>query len=309
MTHQRVPLDRENGDRDCSICSDTKEEILFPLFSPTASCTHAPTACLECLERSIRSDLTSKIWTDIRCPECRELLDYTDIQRYADEETFKRCVCLIFPSSFFPHKELHIHLTYAIRYETLALRAAMAEAENFFWCTSGCGSGQIHESGDDQPIVICLHCDHRSCFRHSVAWHQGLTCEEYDQLLADPDNFRSRLEIDNEAWRAAQQAQLDADRAMAHGLLEEERRAREMREKREREERESTRRAIELARQIAARRKAEDDMSRETLGRTTKPCPGCGWAIEKNDGWWVIDSLYYLSNANVYAVAQFAHDL
>ncbi|KAL6804654.1 hypothetical protein GGI42DRAFT_300153 [Trichoderma sp. SZMC 28013] len=259
VTHQRVPSDHDSGDRDCSICTDTKEDILFPRFSPTASCLHPPTACLECLERSIRSDLTSKIWTDIRCPECRELLDYTDIQRYADEETFKR-------------------------YETLALRAAMAEAENFFWCTSGCGSGQIHESGQDQPIVICLHCTHRSCFHHNVAWHQGLTCEEYDQLLADPDNFRSKLEIDNEAWAAAQEAQLEADRAMAQGLLEEERRVREMREMREREERERTRKAIELARQIAARRKAEEEMSRETVGRTTKPCPGCGWAIEKNDG-------------------------
>lgn len=167
----------------------------------------------------------------------------------------------------------------------------MAEAENFFWCTSGCGSGQIHESGQDQPIVICLHCNHRSCFHHNVAWHQGLTCDEYDQLLADPDNFRSKLEIDNEAWAAAQEAQLEADRAMAQGLLEEERRVREMRELREREERERTRKAIELARQIAARRKAEEDMSRETVGRTTKPCPGCGWAIEKNDGWYVaIDS-------------------
>ncbi|KAL6885182.1 hypothetical protein HDV57DRAFT_417085 [Trichoderma longibrachiatum] len=260
VTHQRVPSDHAAGDRDCSICADTKEPILFPRFSPTASCEHPPTACLECLEQSIRSDLTSKIWTDIRCPECRGLLDYTDIQRYADEETFKR-------------------------YETLALRAAMAEAENFFWCTSDCGSGQIHESGHELPIVICLHCSHRSCFRHNVAWHQGLTCDEYDQLLANPDNFRSRLEIDNDAWAASQQAQLNADRAMAQGLLEEERRAAEMRHRREREERERTRKAIELARQIAARRKKEEEMSRITVGRTTKPCPGCGWAIEKNDGW------------------------
>lgn len=93
VTHQRIPSDPENdGDRDCLICADTKEEILFPRFSPTASCTHSPNTCLECLERSIRSDLTGKIWTDIRCPECRQLLDYTDIQRYADEETFKRYV-------------------------------------------------------------------------------------------------------------------------------------------------------------------------------------------------------------------------
>ncbi|UKZ62868.1 uncharacterized protein TrAtP1_004100 [Trichoderma atroviride] len=260
VTHQRIPSDRENNDdRDCLICADTKEEILFPRFSPTASCTHSPNTCLECLERSIRSDLTGKIWTDIRCPECRQLLEYTDIQRYADEETFKR-------------------------YETLALRAAMAEAENFFWCTSGCGSGQIHDTGHDHPIVICLHCSHRSCFRHNVAWHQGLTCEEYEQLLADPDNFRSKLELDNEAWAASQKEQLEADRAMAQGLLEEERRARERRERRDREERERAQKAVDLARQIATRRKAEEEMSRETVGRTTKPCPGCGWAIEKNDG-------------------------
>lgn len=93
VTHQRISSDRENGgDRECLICADTKEEILFPRFSPTASCTHSPNTCLECLERSIRSDLTGKIWTDIRCPECRELLDYTDIQRYADDETFKRYI-------------------------------------------------------------------------------------------------------------------------------------------------------------------------------------------------------------------------
>lgn len=46
--------------------------------------------CLECLEKSIRSDLNGKLWTEIRCPECREFLDYADIQRYADEETFLR---------------------------------------------------------------------------------------------------------------------------------------------------------------------------------------------------------------------------
>ena len=189
------------------------------------------------------------------------------------------------PEFFDPR--VHVDLTHKVRYETLALRAAMAEAENFFWCTSGCGSGQIHETGHELPIVICLHCNHRSCFHHNVAWHQGLTCDEYDQLLADPDNFRSRLEIDNDAWAASQQAQLNADRAMAQGLLEEERRAAEMRQQREREERERTRRAIELARQIAARRKVEEEMNRITIGRTTKPCPGCGWAIEKNDGWYV----------------------
>ncbi|KAF5021426.1 hypothetical protein F66182_6520 [Fusarium sp. NRRL 66182] len=189
---------------------------------------------------------------DFRCPECRELLEYVDIQRYADKQTFTR-------------------------YETLALRAAVSEAENFIWCTSGCGSGQIHESGSAQPIVICLHCSHRSCFHHNVAWHETLSCEEYDQLLADPENFRSRLELENETWPEAQQAQLEADRAIAQGLLAEDRT-----EMRRREER--ALKAAQLAREIAARRKEEEDESKATVKRTTKPCAGCGWAIEKNQG-------------------------
>ncbi|KAI8678246.1 RING-type domain-containing protein [Fusarium keratoplasticum] len=227
VTHQRIPAEASTGDVECLL--------------------------------SIESDLSSKLWTEIRCPECRELLEYADIQRYANNQTFTR-------------------------YETLALRAAMSEAENFIWCTSGCGSGQIHDSGSEQPIVTCLHCGHRSCFHHNVAWHQTLSCDEYDQLLADPENFRSNLEIENEKWSEAQRAQLEADRAMAQGLLAEDQAERRRQEERERKEREQAQKAAKLARQIAARRKREEEQSRATVSQTTKPCPGCGWAIEKNRG-------------------------
>ncbi|KAM0409011.1 hypothetical protein ACHAPD_011173 [Fusarium lateritium] len=173
------------------------------------------------------------------------------------------------------------------RYETIALRAAMSEADNFVWCTSGCGSGQIHESGSAQPIVTCLHCNHRSCFHHNVAWHETLSCDEYDKLLADPENFRSHLELENEKWSEAQQAQLaqlDADRSMAQNLLSEDRAEMRRREDRARQEREQAQKAAKLARQIATRRKKEEAQSNATLSRTTKPCAGCGWAIEKNKG-------------------------
>lgn len=157
----------------------------------------------------------------------------------------------------------------------------MSEAENFIWCTSGCGSGQIHESGSEQPIATCLHCGHRSCFHHNVSWHQSLSCDEYDQLLADPENFRSRIEIENEEWTQIQKAQVVADQAMAQ-----ERRETQQRQVRQREERDRATKAVALARQIATRRKLEEEQSRETVSRTTKTCPGCGWAIEKNDGWY-----------------------
>lgn len=259
VTHQRTARSAVAGDLECVVCADTKHVDAFPRFSITATCAHPPSTCLDCIQLSIESDLSSKLWTEIRCPECREPLEYADIQRYANKQTFTK-------------------------YETITLRAAMSEAKNFVWCTSGCGSGQIHESGSAQPIVTCLHCSHRSCFHHNVAWHETLSCDEYDQLLADPDNFRSHLELENEKWSEAQQAQLEADRAMAQDLLAEDQAEMRRREERARQEREQAQKAAQLARQIAARRKKEEAQSKETVSRTTKPCAGCGWAIEKNKG-------------------------
>ncbi|KAF4955119.1 hypothetical protein FSARC_11945 [Fusarium sarcochroum] len=286
ITHQRTPRSTVVGDLECVVCADTKDADAFPRFSVTATCTHPPNTCLDCVQLSIESDLSSKLWTEIRCPECRELLEYADIQRYANKQTFTR-------------------------YETLALRAAMSEAENFIWCTSGCGSGQIHESGSAQPIVTCLHCNHRSCFHHNVAWHETLSCEEYDQLLADPDNFRSRLELENERWSEAQQAQLEADRAIAQGLLAEDRAELKLREERARQEREQAQKAAKLARQIAARRKKEEDRSKATVNRTAKPCAGCGWAIEKNRGCSHMtlspDAVYFMSGLDRPPYAALTH--
>lgn len=146
--------------------------------------------------------------------------------------------------------------------------------------------------------MTCRLCSHRSCFHHKVAWHENLTCDEYDALLADPANFRSRFDRENEAAEAAAEArrrQEDADRVFAQGLVAEERREREARERREKEERErrererrereERERERREMREAAVRRKAEEEASVRTVGGTTKPCPGCKAPIEKNEGW------------------------
>jgi hypothetical protein len=183
-----------------------------------------------------------------------------------------------------------------VSYQTLALRCALAEGENFVWCRSGCGSGQCHEGGDAQPIVICLHCGERSCFKHNVAWHENFSCDEYDALLADPTNFRSQFELANEeAEHLAdiRRVQEDADRVYAQSLLAEDQRQLEE-ERREKEERAREQAAREMAqrkaeelRRVLAKRAQEEQQSARTVAMTSKPCPGCGWSIEKNDGWYV----------------------
>jgi len=186
------------------------------------------------------------------------------------------------------------------RYQNLSFRYAVSEAENFMWCTAGCGFGQVHDGGVEEPIITCLLCESRSCFHHKVAWHENLTCDEYDILLADPVNFRSRFDLENEAAEeaaAARRAQEDMDRVFAQGLLAEEEKAealarqererivREAREAKEAAERKERKEKAEKTRLEAARRKREEEQSKRTVERTSKPCPGCGWAIEKNDGW------------------------
>jgi formylmethanofuran dehydrogenase subunit E len=133
-----------------------------------------------------------------------------------------------------------------------------------------------------------------------VAWHENLSCDEYDALQADPVNFRSRFDLDNEEAEkaaAARRAQEDADRVYTQSLLAEEQRAaaeererrerkrREEREERERKEREERERKAREARELVARRKREDEASQNTVSSTTKPCPGCSAPIEKNQGW------------------------
>ncbi|KAH6621558.1 hypothetical protein B0J18DRAFT_411290 [Chaetomium sp. MPI-SDFR-AT-0129] len=273
ITNQRRLPDVLSGDRECIVCTDTKPVSEFPAAGITKACDHDPTTCLVCVEMSIKSDLTSKLWDEIKCPECRATLEYDDVQRFADEET----------------KE---------RYQTLSFRSAISSSPTFLWCTSGCGYGQEHESGAASPIVTCRLCSHRSCFNHRVAWHENLTCEEYDALQADPTNFRSRFDLDNEEAEeaaAARRAQEDADRVFAQSLVaadqaeeraERERRARreeeEARERAAREQREAREREM---RKAAARKKREEEASSRTVGTTTKPCPGCQAPIEKNQGW------------------------
>jgi hypothetical protein len=52
---------------------------------------------------------------------------------------------------------------------------------NFTNCLGpSCGSGQIHETGDDQPIMTCDKCHFKTCFTHKMPWHSGQTCADYD---------------------------------------------------------------------------------------------------------------------------------
>lgn len=100
----------------------------------------------------------------------------------------------------------------------MSLRAAVGEDADFVWCLSGCGAGQIHETGRAQPIVTCVQCKHRSCFIHQVPWHEGLSCTDYDATQNVHRGSKRQIDIDDddiEERMRKRQKQEDDDRLFA----------------------------------------------------------------------------------------------
>jgi len=276
-------------ERDCAICVESKGIASFPILSASRDCNHAPGACLACLQQHIKIAIDEKAWHGrvVTCPECNSAMTYDEVRLYADRATFET-------------------------YDARVLNDAIAQQGDWFSCPgASCGSGQMHDAADGAPIVTCVGCRRKYCFRHHMPWHETMSCDEYDRFLADPDNFRSTFEIENERVDREREAEERrrremeaADSQFARSLVEEEealieaeataRReeaARAEAERVEAERRAAQERAAAAARakmaEDAKRRAKENAASEAVVKQTTKKCPGCGWPIEKNDGWYV----------------------
>ena len=111
------------------------------------------------------------------------------------------------------------------RYDRHSVRSFTATVPNFIWCLGPrCESGQEHAGGTERPIVVCGTCGFRTCFLHNVAWHQSLSCHEYDLMLADMKNVRSAIEkagtnrVEEVNDRRAKQEQEGNDERLARQL-------------------------------------------------------------------------------------------
>jgi hypothetical protein len=117
-------------------------------------------------------------------------------------------------------------------------------------------------------------------------------------MLADPDNFRSAIDRDDDAAAEAARLQQEEDERLAREFDLKNKRDEEERQRRRHEEElrrvraeqeaevEKRRREVERLKRVEEmkRRQKEDSASLATVKKTTKPCPGCRWPIEKNDG-------------------------
>ncbi|THV52268.1 hypothetical protein BGAL_0084g00280 [Botrytis galanthina] len=89
--------------------------------------------------------------------------------------------------------EIYCTKTMFTTYCDLALQSHLRSNPNFFWCLApNCGSGQIRE-GDD-PEMICGSCKASTCVHHQTAWHNGLTCEQFDLTSAKDEKSQKKIE-------------------------------------------------------------------------------------------------------------------
>ena len=77
-------------DQVCTVCLESFEAKQLPGRRLASACHHEPTVCQSCLATSISTQLSSKIWDKISCPDCGAGLEHQDIKDFADEETFQR---------------------------------------------------------------------------------------------------------------------------------------------------------------------------------------------------------------------------
>ncbi|RAL67589.1 hypothetical protein DID88_008342 [Monilinia fructigena] len=63
------------------------------------------------------------------------------------------------------------------RYEYLSDKAS--RPGNFIECLGPeCVAGQVHEGSE--PVMICHHCKFKTCVKHKLPWHEGLSCDDFD---------------------------------------------------------------------------------------------------------------------------------
>jgi len=157
--------EEEEGDITCSICCDEQPAENFKVLVE-GKCKHPHSMCQACVVRFINEEVNGKGNVGvIQCPHdgCGLKLEYSDVKKHAGPLDFDV-------------------------YEQVLIKQSLQAMAEFRWCSkAGCGSGQLVEGADANPIMTCHHCSHRTCFHHRIEWHSGKTCAMYDQDMGQSE--------------------------------------------------------------------------------------------------------------------------
>ena len=154
--------------RICSVCNEKKEWCAFKNVN-ISGCQHEIRfVCNECLLQHVCIAIQQTFRDDIFCLEenCGVKFDYQSVKNILSLANDKQLL---------------------ERYDR-----GLEQMNGFIHCSNpACGVEQLNEGGQSNPIVICYRCHQKTCFIHRIQWHEGMTCEEYDEQV-DPGDEPSR---------------------------------------------------------------------------------------------------------------------
>jgi hypothetical protein len=159
--------DIDSNGVECVVCREAQPLCSFP-DKITDTCDHSTIhTCQPCVEQVILQALEGKEWNDPACPECNASLSLNNVQEFgtaAQAET----------------------------YSNRLMKRALQSMEDYRECLSPiCNSGQLHDGGEDYPIVTCHSCQAKSCYTHRIPFHFDQTCDGFDE------NIRQSTEREN----------------------------------------------------------------------------------------------------------------
>ncbi|KAF1973958.1 hypothetical protein BU23DRAFT_120567 [Bimuria novae-zelandiae CBS 107.79] len=128
-------------------------------FAVFAGCEHEPRTYPDCLEMWVDSQVNNSIIeSGIRCPStCDCTLTCADLKGKISPSLFERL-------------------------EDSVTRAGLRKMPGYRDCMSdSCKSGQFHDSATRGNLLGCNDCGFLVCTFHNVPFHEGETCEMYDQ--------------------------------------------------------------------------------------------------------------------------------
>jgi hypothetical protein len=172
------PRKKQLRKHTCLVCDVEKGINQYPSPKKVSFHQHGSNICRHCFLRHLETELDSKNWDQVACPECPVVLTYREVKSLTDPVRFAK-------------------------YEQASLRSALASDGDYRHCLSTeCDAGQVHVGGSDEPIFRCQACGHKHCVACESLWHENETCEQYQQRHQEEQRLRQEQEQLNEQSRA-----------------------------------------------------------------------------------------------------------
>lgn len=154
--------------KTCVVCAYDLLLARFPKEPTTATCDHDNDTCRGCIRTNIATALEDRGHALIRCAQCNEHMELSDLKTHAEKKTYQRI-------------------------EAYHRRAKQAAIPDFQFCqTPGCEGGAVHP--DINTPLFCTDCNSVSCVSCGGQWHNGQSCTQriteqraHDEALSEKE--------------------------------------------------------------------------------------------------------------------------